>query len=587
MQLLSLLKCRPVATLTACLAMLTSTVLASRVVGAPPDASSGGQQASQSETVRTPTDYYHTRKQALELVGRARYNEALPLFEALTEFFDKDGENWWRLARCQAAAQDYTAAIDSYQRAIELGFGDHSTHTHQVAGLYSKLGKHGLAFEWLEKSLASPLEERRSLYRDLRVRELKPTERMREVVGLLPQREFSRDEGWRYDLAFFTAEAERMHYNPWRRTTREDFHAAVAQLHERIPDLSDDQIVVELQKLACMLGDGHSGVALDTKLTPVTPLPVAFYLFKDGLFVIDADDQHRDLIGSRVENIGGVPTDEVFVLLRQIVSHDNLMGVDWLGPRLLRVPSVLENLGLAGDPSQVEMTIVDVSGAERSVILEPAPFGISRRLIPSRLAEAPPPPLHLKNVDQTFWFEHLPEQDAVYVQFNQVRDDPDEPLEEFALRLRRFLVEHPDLQNLIVDVRHNSGGNTYLTIPLLKTLIYFETSREGQLYAIIGRNTFSACQNFATEIDRLTDATLVGEPTGSSPNSIGESTDVVLPYSRVGAHISTRYWQTSWPRDRRVWIAPDVPAELSSSDYFANRDPALTAIFELIGQHGH
>jgi hypothetical protein len=207
---------------------------------------------------------------------------------------------------------------------------------------------------------------------------------------------------------------------------------------------------------------------------------------------------------------------------------------------------------------------------------------MSRRLIPSQLEGAAPPPLHLKQVDKTFWFEHFPEYEAVYVQFNQVANGPDESIEAFALRLQKFLVAYPDVQNLIMDVRHNSGGNTYLTIPLLRTLIFFETSREGRLFTIIGRNTFSACQNFATEIDRLTNSVLVGEPTGSSPNSIGESTNVQLPYSRVGAGISTRNWQTSWPRDRRAWIAPDVPTELSSADYFANRDPAFAAIMELI-----
>ncbi len=500
----------------------------------------------------------------------------------MIEFFDKDGENWWRLARCQAAANDYTAAIESYRRAIELGFGERSTHTRQVAGMYSKLGEDEKAFEWLEQSLASPLEDRRSLYRDLRVRELKPTERVREVAGLLPEREFSRDEGWRYDLAFFAQEAERMHYNPWRRTSREDFHAAVAKLHEQIPELSDAQVVVELQKLAAKLGDGHSGVSLGSKRTRITPIPFALYRFTDGLFVIDAIEQHRDLIGSRIVSIGGVPTDEVFLRLREIVSYDNLMGVDWLGPRFLRVPAVLENLGLTDDPSRVEIQIVDRSGVEREVVLEPSPFRLSRRMIPSQLDDAPDPPLHLEKVDETFWFEHLPDYSAVYVQFNQVSNTKKESLEEFALRLRQFLIENADLKNLIMDVRHNSGGNTYLTIPLLKTLIYFETSREGRLFTIIGRNTFSACQNFATEIDRLTNATLVGEPTGSSPNSIGESTNVVLPYSKVGAGISTRYWQTSWPRDRRVWIAPDVPAEFSSTDYFYNQDPAFAAVVELI-----
>ena len=48
---------------------------------------------------------------------------------------------------------------------------------------------------------------------------------------------------------------------------------------------------------------------------------------------------------------------------------------------------------------------------------------------------------------------------------------------------------------------------------------------------IIGRDTFSAAQNTISELERRTKAILVGEPTGSSPNFIGESLAIPLPYS--------------------------------------------------------
>ena len=49
----------------------------------------------------------------------------------------------------------------------------------------------------------------------------------------------------------------------------------------------------------------------------------------------------------------------------------------------------------------------------------------------------------------------------------------------------------------------------------------------------------------------------------------GEDTDVVLPWSGLGLSISTRYWQDSYPGDRRPWIAPDLPVPVRAADYFA------------------
>lgn len=83
-------------------------------------------------------------------------------------------------------------------------------------------------------------------------------------------------------------------------------------------------------------------------------------------------------------------------------------------------------------------------------------------------------------------------------------------------------------------------------------------------------------------MERWTDAVFAGEPSSSSPNFAGEETGLVLPYSRVRGSISTRYWQDSDPGDRRPWIAPRIPVTLSSTDYFANRDPVLEAVLQLI-----
>ena len=48
-------------------------------------------------------------------------------------------------------------------------------------------------------------------------------------------------------------------------------------------------------------------------------------------------------------------------------------------------------------------------------------------------------------------------------------DAPGENLEASPARLKNFLDEkHPD--NLIIDVRHNNGGNLQLLPPLLRTV---------------------------------------------------------------------------------------------------------------------
>ena len=98
----------------------------------------------------------------------------------------------------------------------------------------------------------------------------------------------------------------------------------------------------------------------------------------------------------------------------------------------------------------------------------------------------------------------------------------------------------------------------------------------------MGRETFSAAQNLLTDITKYTNAILVGEPSGSKPNHIGEAGWFKLPYSGLMGLISTQFHQTSKAEDHRKWIAPHIPVGLSSTEYFAGYDKAMTTIMEVL-----
>jgi len=174
----------------------------------------------------------------------------------------------------------------------------------------------------------------------------------------------------------------------------------------------------------------------------------------------------------------------------------------------------------------------------------------------------------------------LTEHDAIFVQFNLVQQKKELTLMDFNLQLREA-IKQSNSQNLILDLRFNSGGDGSLYPPMLKTLIEFEIlNPEGKIFVLIGRGTFSAAQNLLSEITKFTNAIIVGEPSGSKPSFIGESGWFKLPYS--GLIIASQYHQTVKAEDYRKWIAPHIPVSLSSTDYFNGNDKALDTILEVI-----
>ncbi|MEZ4570719.1 MAG: hypothetical protein R2849_10410 [Thermomicrobiales bacterium] len=312
-----------------------------------------------------------------------------------------------------------------------------------------------------------------------------------------------------------------------------------------------------------------------------------FYLFEEGLYIIAATPEHRDLLGSRVLRFGGHAITEVIDVFTPTVPRDNDQWLKLKIPYLIRELPVVRALGLIPADDEVTLAVLDPDGGERDVTLTAGenlsydelyysfPYPTGWEFFPNTVGS--PLPRYIRNQAAYYWFEHIAEHDAVYFQFNRVRDSGAEPLSEFTERLFRFIDDHAVLK-LIIDLRCNNGGNTLLEMPFLHRLIGSRINQRGRLFVIIGRRTFSAAQNFSTMIERHTAAIFAGEPTGSRPNFVGETIPVFLPYSGIGVNVSDLYWQSSWPMDHRTWIAPMLYLPPTFAAYRENRDPALEAI---------
>lgn len=63
---------------------------------------------------------------------------------------------------------------------------------------------------------------------------------------------------WRQDLGYFVHEITTKHPDPYHFTSKAKFDQAVSDLRERIPSMSNYEIIVGFQRLAALIGDGHT-----------------------------------------------------------------------------------------------------------------------------------------------------------------------------------------------------------------------------------------------------------------------------------------------------------------------------------------
>jgi tetratricopeptide (TPR) repeat protein len=544
-------------------------------------------------------DYLRTVARASARSRSERWAEAAALWAQVVERNPVNGNHWDRLAEARFGVGDCQGALAAYEKVLELGVWERHRETvfpaevvYRMACCHARLGDRKRALEALAEALELGYRDLERLRSDDHLASLRDEQRFSELAGPDPHEVegLPRDQGWRGDLRLLAREVRRRASIPLRGFPERRFDAAVDDLSRSVPGLSDTQIAIELMKLLRPLGDGHASVEVPEENQDFhRALPLQFYLFEEGMFVTAAEPAHASLLGAQVLHLDQQPLSEVMAALEPLISRDNQQWPKQAAPPLLRQLPLLHALGVVADPGAVTLTVRRADGTTGAVTVAassalssssrsswtlPCPAGWV--FLPETLPS--PVPLYLRNCGASYWFEYLPDPRVVYFQFNGVADDADEPLEAFCGRLFDLVAANP-VDKLVIDLRWNGGGNTFLVGPLLHRLVGCDkVNRRGRLFVVIGRRTFSAAQNTATFIERHTNAVFVGEPTGSRPNFVGETAPFRLPYSKLEVNVSDLYWQSSWPMDHRAWIAPELYAPPSFEAYRANRDPAMEAI---------
>jgi hypothetical protein len=422
----------------------------------------------------------------------------------------------------------------------------------------------------------------------------------------------NRLEAWQQDIdhaATHLLEYDRS-FSP---LAREEFRQALARLRLDLPHKSDAEILVALSRAVALGGNAHTWLRLDPTRQGgfSTELPVRFWWFSDGPYVIRAAPRFERALRCRVVAIDG---HEVLAAHEQVARlfAGNDSWHAYLSPLYLTNPDILHGLGLVESVKGASFTFEDAQGARFDLWVgsEPIDPGTKpseswQELSPRQVTGQPPwvtalvdapdaLPLYLRHPEQPYWFEFLPGPGLLYFQFNASRDAETGPrFQAFGDSLLTFADQHP-VRSLVVDLRLNSGGDLNVARDFMKHLSQVaKLKQRGRLFVITGHCTFSAGLYHAAQLRQSTPAIFVGESVGDRLDYWAEGGKLVLPNSHAAIWYSNgfhRYSEAEYPEFRPYYeelriasLVPDIPVPMRSDDYFAGRDPALEAIHARLG----
>lgn len=394
-------------------------------------------------------------------------------------------------------------------------------------------------------------------------------------------------EQWRADVSSFLTGMKAHHRELGHAAPADAFDSAASALLRRSPLLQRHQVVMELARLATVGGVGVTSIhPAGDGANGFRTLPIALYQFKDGLWIRAAKSPNSSLAGARVVKIGTASAEEAVARMRPYISQVDEQAVRHLAPQMLAMPEVLHAIGLSGSADSARFEI-ELNGERETVWLRgagpaealPADVDASWRRraewVDARDAGYAQDPLWLRSEPDSvpWWFTAIPDTRTVYAQINQVRDGATASLADFTGRLLATL-DSGATDRLILDLRLARGGDAALLRPLVRGLVRRPINARGKLMVLVGRSTTSAAQVLVDDLERYSDAVLVGEP--SAAWGSGEAHTFTLPNSGIAVRVASPR-VPHWSRGARPSTVPEIAAEMTFADYRVNRDPALDA----------
>lgn len=393
---------------------------------------------------------------------------------------------------------------------------------------------------------------------------------------------------WQADIRFLQQTVHKNYSFLFKNVTAEQFDAEADKLYQAIPGMQEHERLAGLARMVSLFKYGHTDISWRESPVKFHVAPVNFYWFSDGVFVEGVANEYPQILGAKLVKVEGVPVAQALMALKPLVPAENdqyykAYGLDFLViPEALHAQRVSKELkNTIAYTFEKNGKLFDVTVQARDAFHLPRQYGfVSTATGWLTVRDTLQTPNYIKNLDKIYYYEYLPESKTLYVRHSQIQDEPKEAIPAFYKKVFEF-IDQNEVEKLVIDVRLNGGGNNFKNKPIVTGIIENKKiNKPGKLFVIIGRRTFSACQNLVNELSNYTNAIFVGEPTAENINFYGDNRRILLPNSKTPVFLSFAWWQDKPQWENGPWLAPQLAVDMSFDEYRTNKDPMLNACIQ-------
>ncbi|MCL2407064.1 MAG: hypothetical protein FWC95_03970 [Defluviitaleaceae bacterium] len=369
------------------------------------------------------------------------------------------------------------------------------------------------------------------------------------------------------------------------------------KLLKNIINLTDFEVLAELQRAAAILQDGHfifGGFPFQNNFMHSlmnNRYPLVFKWLYDGFYLAMADEDFNGVLNHKLLAINNIPIEDVFSAFIGFMSVENIYGAKSQFALHVNAPGLLDAIGVKDSTDTVfgfcvgnGSDTLNISIPKSYIIAMDGWWGVnwianwySFGLVDNRIEGELP--VMFRNHETANWHIFFEGDGLLYIRIHESMRFGNDFKYTFDNAVR--LTESRMMRATIIDLRGNPGGDKEAYLPYFRILA--ENTPPGSLFVFMDEGVYSAALLSAGYLYTL-GAVLVGRPSG-------QLTDF---YAFVGTSARPQWWATL--RFSRYEIAvpnqfftlrplginppdltlrPHITIDFTIEDWINNRDPLL------------
>lgn len=309
------------------------------------------------------------------------------------------------------------------------------------------------------------------------------------------------------DILFMINKIEEIHPCPYFNTTQDEIAKMLLEFKNSDNINTEAQYQYFAHKIIQKFNDPHTSINI-----PLSEIPLQFRIIAGKIFIVNASDEYKHLIGQELLSINNVNINTVIAEAKDIVSATMPTWVDFETQRNLSNLNYLSML-----PSMKESESYSFQTKNDNVN-----FNLNQEFDYTGLNE----PNYGYTIDT--------ENNVITISYKKCKEEPGKPIIPFVIEIKK-IAEQYGIDDFIVDIRENYGGNTNVTWPIIKVL------ENKNITVLVDSGVFSSGSLALYDLKYL-GAKVVGSHIGTTWNNFGECKKLETPNLNLEFFVSQKYY---------------------------------------------